>query len=76
MNNENGILSLIVKTFDFIEQDSFILMYKALIRQHVEYGNTLCMIWYPHWRRVTERVERLGLPGYSSAQGSHLRWKT
>ena len=40
----NSTLSLIVRTFDYIEKDSFILLYKSLVRPHVEYGNT---IWYP-----------------------------
>ena len=56
VNKENGILSLIVRTFDFIEQDPFILMYKALVRPHIEYGNT---VWYPHLRRDIESVERV-----------------
>ena len=30
VNKANSILSFILRTFDFIEQDSFILMYKAL----------------------------------------------
>ena len=36
----NSVLSLIIRIFDFIEQDSFILLYKALVRPHIEYGNT------------------------------------
>ena len=56
VNKANSMLSLIVRTFQFIEQDSFILMYKALVRPNVEYGNT---IWYPHLRRDIESVERI-----------------
>ena len=56
VNKANGILSLLVRTLDFIEQDSFILMYKALVRPHIEYGNT---IWYTHLRRDIESVERV-----------------
>ena len=51
VNKANSMLSLIVRTFQFIEQDSFILMYKANVRPNVEYGNT---IWYPHLRRDIE----------------------
>ena len=50
VNKGNSMLSLIVRTFQFIEQDSFILMYKALIRLNVE---------YPHLRRDIESVERI-----------------
>ena len=56
VNKANSILSLIVRTFQFIEQDSFILMYKAIVRPNVEYGNT---IWYPHLRRDIESIERI-----------------
>ena len=31
-------------------------MYKALVRPHIEYGNTM---WYPQLRRDTESVERI-----------------
>ena len=65
VNKANSILSLIVRTFDFIEQDSFILMYKAQVRPYIEYSNN---IWYPQLRRdietwslerVQKRVTRL-----------------
>ena len=38
VNKANSVLSLIVRTFDYIEKESFILLYKALIRPVVEYG--------------------------------------
>ena len=56
VNKANSTLSLITRTFDFIEQDSFVLLYKALVRPHVEYGN---IIWYPFLRRDIESVERV-----------------
>ena len=52
----NSTLSLIVRTFDYIEKDSFILLYKSLVRPHVEYGNT---IWYPFLRKDIESVEKI-----------------
>ncbi|MES9971492.1 MAG: reverse transcriptase family protein, partial [Candidatus Thiodiazotropha sp.] len=56
VNKANSILSLIIRTFDFIEQDSFVLLYKALVRPHVEYGNT---IWYPFLRKDINSVENI-----------------
>ena len=56
VNKANSVLSLIVRTFDCIERDSFILLYKALVRPHIEYGNT---IWYPFLRKDIESVERI-----------------
>ena len=56
VNKANSTLSLIVRTFDYIEKDSFILLYKSLVRPHVEYGNT---IWYPFLRKDIESVEKI-----------------
>ena len=56
VNKINSTLSLIVRTFDYIETDSFILLFKALIRPHVEYGNA---IWHPSLRKDIESVEKV-----------------
>ena len=56
VNKANSTLSLIVRTFDYIEKDSFILLYNSLVRPHVEYGNT---IWYPFLRKDIESVEKI-----------------
>ena len=56
VNKANSTLSFIVRTFDYIEKDSFILLYKSLVRPHVEYGNT---IWYPFLRKDIESVEKI-----------------
>ena len=56
VNKANSTLSLIVRTFDYIEKDSFILLYKALIRPNVEYGN---VIWHPFLRKDIDSVEKV-----------------
>ena len=56
VNKANSVLSLIVRTFDYIEKESFILLYKALIRPVVEYGNA---IWHPFLRKDIESVEKV-----------------
>ena len=40
----NKILGLIKRSFDFIDEDVLINLYKSLVRPHLEYGN---LIWYP-----------------------------
>lgn len=40
----NKILGLIKRSFDFIDEDVIINLYKSLVRPHLEYGN---LIWYP-----------------------------
>ena len=56
VNKINSTLFLIVRTFDYIETDSFILLFKALIRPRVEYGNA---IWHPFLRKEIESVEKV-----------------
>ena len=56
VNKANSTLSVIVRTFDYIEKDSFILLYKALIRPHIEYGN---VIWHPFLRKDIESIEKV-----------------
>ena len=59
VNKANSTLSLIVRMFDYIEKDSFILLFKALIRPHVEYGNA---IWHPFLRKDIESIEKVQKP--------------
>ena len=56
VNKANSVLSLVVSTFDYTEKDSFILLYKTLVRPYVEYGNTT---WYPFLRKDIESVGKI-----------------
>ena len=58
VNKANSILSLIRRSFDYIDRESFLILYKSLVRPHVEYGNT---IWHPLYKRqsiIVENVQR------------------
>ena len=56
INKANSILSLLNRSFKFIDKYAFIKLYTALIRPHVEFAN---VIWYPHLRKDIESIERL-----------------
>ena len=56
VNKANSILGLIKRSFTFLDKDSFLCLYKSLIRPHLEYGN---IIWYPLLKRQSAIVERV-----------------
>ena len=45
----NAILGLIKKSFVSSDKYSRPLLYKSLVRPHLEYGN---VIWGPHYKRI------------------------
>ena len=58
VNKANKMLGLIKRTFCYLDKDTFCKLYKALVRPHLEYANT---VWYPMLKRqsiVIERVQR------------------
>ena len=58
INKANGLLSVIRRSFDYLDRDMFLTLYKSLIRPHLEYGN---IIWSPLYKRqeiIIENVQR------------------
>ena len=41
----NSMLGLIVRCFDYLDNNSYIRLYKAMIRPKLEYGNA---VWHPY----------------------------
>lgn len=56
VNKANSMLGIIKKTSDFLDQDIFLKLYKALVRPHVEYAN---VVWYPNYKNDIESIERV-----------------
>lgn len=56
ISKANQITGLIKRSFDFLEKEIFIQLYKALVRPHLEYGN---LVWYPYLKRQSAAVERV-----------------
>ena len=56
VNKANRILAIARKTFDHIDQDMFMLIYKGLIRPHLEYATS---VWSPHLMKHIEDIENV-----------------
>ena len=56
VNKANSMLGIIRKTFDFLDQEIFLKLYKSLVRPHVEYAN---VVWYPNYKKDIESIERV-----------------
>lgn len=52
----NRILGILKRNFCQLDQPSFTLLYKSMVRPHLEYGNT---IWRPHKREDINRIEKI-----------------
>ena len=52
----NRILGLIKKSFVNLDTNSLPLLYKSLVRPHLEYGN---IIWGPHYKEDQKALEKV-----------------
>ena len=52
----NQMLGIIKRTFSFIDKYTFLKLYKALVRSHLEYGN---VIWSPLFKRQSLQIESI-----------------
>ena len=58
VNKANQMIGIIKRTFTFLDKDILLKLYKAIVRPHLEYGNT---VWFPRLKRqsiVIEKVQR------------------
>ena len=56
VNKTYSILGIIKRNFQHVDKDAFVLLYKALIRSHLEYANT---VWSPYKQYLIEEVEKV-----------------
>jgi hypothetical protein len=67
VNKANSVMGVIRRTFEYLNETTFLMLYKALVRPHLEYAN---QVWAPMYKRqeeVLENVQRRGtklIPGY------------
>ncbi len=54
INKANRILSVIRRSFKYIDREVLLTLYKSLVRPHLEYGNT---IWNPTLKKVIRSDE-------------------
>ena len=50
------MLGLIKRSFDYLDRNMFIKLYKAFVRPHLEYGN---IIWHPIYKRQSIAIEKV-----------------
>ena len=56
ISKANKMLGLVKRSFNFLDHTTFLMLYKALIRPHLEYGN---IIWYPYLKRQSAAIEKV-----------------
>ena len=65
----NKIAGLIRRTFTHLDNNTFVLLFTALVRPHLEYA---AVVWEPRWKKHIQKVEGVQLratrmlPGMSS----------
>ena len=56
INKANQIMGLIRRTYEFIDEETFLLLFKALVRPHIEYAN---QVWAPHLKKHITEIENV-----------------
>lgn len=56
VNKANKIVAIIRKTFDHMDADIFKMLFKSLVRPHLEYG---APVWSPHLDKHKARLEKV-----------------
>jgi len=56
INKAYSILGIIRRNFTFLDKDSFLIIYKSMVRSHLEYANC---IWSPHTLQDKKKVEKV-----------------
>jgi len=56
INKANQSVGIIKKNFKHLDSDILVLLYKALVRPHLEYGQA---IWYPHQMNQSKSIEKV-----------------
>ena len=56
VNKAYSILGIIRRNFTFLDKDSFIVLYKSMVRSHLEYANC---IWSPYTVQDIKTLEKV-----------------
>ena len=56
VNKANSILGVIRRSFDHLDKDTFIMLYKSLVRPHIEYAN---QAWAPYKQKHIGMIEKV-----------------
>ena len=50
------MLGIIKRNFEYISKNCFVMLYKSLVRSHLEYANS---VWYPKRLTDVDKLERV-----------------
>ena len=56
VNKANMVLGIIRNSFLYLDKESFMFLYKAIIRPHLEYAN---QVWAPRYHRQIDALENV-----------------
>ena len=56
VNKAYSILGIIKRNFIYLDKESFVLLYKTMVRPHLEYANS---VWCPYKKGDIELVEKV-----------------
>ena len=56
VNKANKIVAIIFKTFDYMDAETFKLLFKSLVRPHLEYA---VPVWSPHQDHLIKAIEKV-----------------
>ena len=56
VNKAYSVLGLIKRNFEHIGKDAFVLLYKSMVRSHLEFSNS---VWSPYRVGLTEKIEKV-----------------
>jgi len=56
INTAYSYLGIIKRNFIYLDDDAFVMLYKSLVRSHLEYANS---VWNPHRLRLIKDLEKV-----------------
>jgi len=56
INTAISYLGIIKRNFVCLDEDAFVMLYKSLVRSHLEYANS---VWNPHRRGLIKDLEKV-----------------
>ena len=56
VNKANSMFALLRRTFQYLDAESFVLLYKTLVRTHLEFANS---IWHPYKIKHIDMIENV-----------------
>ena len=56
INTAYQMLKIVKRNFSYLTPDSFVVLYKAMIRSHLEYAVS---VWNPHHQSLIEKLEKV-----------------